>query len=584
MRIRPLRFLLIIASLAATNGCSVRVAEDVPVEMRDGINLLTDVYLPPGRGPFPVIMTRLPYGTRTASMYQPAIGLFFADNGFAFIAQNVRGRHGSEGEFTAYTDDHEIDDAYDTIDWIVAQEWSNGIVGVMGESNYGFTAFEAAASGHPAIKALSTANITLARETQVFDGAYPLQGSGLWRLRMDDAEHGGYQDTDQIDLFHLPLITMGESRGLRDVLFRDHIEGYLDDPGTRRAIALEKYEKIRVPGLHFGGWYDPFTRGSIAIWEGVKLYSGDPDASDRQWLVMGPWDHDTLSMHLSGTTVPTSIGRRDIGNKAISTYGDVLLEFFAYFLKRKDNGFIDLPRVQYFNIGDNDWRYSEQWPPQASRRRSLFLHSQGHATSRDDGLLDFVPPGEEPADAYTYDPMNPVTITTNPEIRTRAAGLTDRSTLPDRDDVLSFETGALLNDMDVTGPISVEIYASSTATDTDFTAALVDVYPDGYSLLIQEGILRASFRDKDAVPSSIVPGEIYTFTIDLWATSYTVPAGHRLRVEISSSNFPRFARNLNNGAAFGMSDTIETAEQTIYHNRDYRSRLVLPVITQQPSP
>ncbi len=579
MKALGIRYLLIALTFAAMNGCSVRVAEDVPVEMRDGIKLVTDVYLPPGRGPFPVIMTRLPYGTKTDNAYQPAIGHFFAENGFAYIAQNVRGRFGSEGTFTAYTDDHEIRDAYDTVDWIVSQEWSNGIVGVMGESNYGFTALSAAASGHSAIKAISAANITLAREKQVLDGAYPLQASRLWTLDMDDAENGEYQDTDQIDLYHLPLITMGEAYGLGDVLWRERINGYLDESSAKRAKALEDYEKIRVPVLHFGGWYDTFTRGSIAIWEGVKLYSGDADASDRQWLIMGPWDHASMSMHLSGATVPTNIGRRDVGTQAISTYGDTLLEFFTYFLKRENNGFIDLPRVQYFNLGENDWRYSEQWPPKGSRLRSLFLHSEGNAGSADGGLLDFVPPREEPADSYAYDPRDPVTIIKDTDVWSRAAALPDRAELLGRDDVLTYETGALLNDMDITGPISVEIYASSSVTDTDFTAALVDVYPDGYSLLIQEGILRASFRDKDAEPSPIEPGEIYTFTIDLWATSYTLPAGHKLRVEISSSNFPRFARNLNNGETFGISDQIKIAEQTIYHSSNYPSRLVLPVMT-----
>ena len=434
---------------------------------------------------------------------------------------------------------------------------------------------------HSAIKAISAANITLAREKQVLDGTYPVQASGLWTLDMDDAENGKYQATDQIDLYHLPLITMGEAYGLRDVLWRERVDGDLDESAAKREKALQDYEKIKVPVLHFGGWYDTFTRGSIAIWEGVKLYSGDADASDNQWLVMGPWDHEATTMHFSGAEVPTTLGRRELGSEAVTTYGDSLLEFFTYFLKREDNGFIDLPRVQYFNIGENDWRYSEQWPPRESRLRSLFFHSDGNAVAADDGALDFVPPGSEPADSYTYDPRNPLTIIANTDIWRRAALQPDRAELITRDDVLTFETGALLNDMDITGPIAVDIYASSSATDTDFTAALVDVYPDGYSLLIQEGILRASFRDKDAEPSPIVPGEIYSFTIDLWATSYTVPAGHKLRVEISSSNFPRFTRNLNNGETFGMSDRIEIAEQTIYHNSRYPSRLVLPIMVHE---
>lgn len=576
----PLTRLLVIAlALAVLNGCGVRVSEDVQVEMRDGINLLSDVYLPPRGGPFPVILSRTPYGTRSDLAFQPVLGHFFAENGIAYVTQNVRGRFGSEGTFNAYIDGHEISDAYDAVDWIVSQEWSNGIVGVMGESYGAYTAIAAVASGHPAIKAVSSANISVGDEKRVLDGAYPLQSSGLWTLKMDDAENGHYQDTGQIDLYHLPLITMGEAHDLHDMLWRNRVTGFLEGSAARRARVLEVYDMLRVPAVHFGGWYDIFTRGTIATWEGVKLYGGDADASEMQWLVMGPWDHKSMSAQFSVPEPPTTIGNRDIGVEAVSTYRDTLLEFFTYFLKREDNGFIDLPRVQYFNIGENDWRYSEQWPPKESRLRSLFFHSEGSAGLADDGLLDFVPPKDEPADSYTYDPGNPVSITENTNIWSRAAELPDRASLRGREDVLTYETGPLLNALEVTGPIAVEIYASSTATDTDITAALVDVYPDGYSLLIQEGILRASFRDKDTGPSPIEPGEVYPFTIDLWATSYTVPAGHKIRLEVSSSNFPRFARNLNNGEPFGMSDKIEVAEQIIYHSDRYPSRLVLPIVS-----
>lgn len=574
-----MRFIVVALLFAALCACGVRVAEDVSVELRDGANLLTDIYLPPRGGPFPVILSRTPYGTKTKLAFQPALGNFFAKNGIGYVAQNVRGRFGSDGAFNAYFDGHEIPDAYDTVDWIVSQEWSNGIVGVMGESYGAYTALAAVASGHSAIKALSSANISVAGETRVLDGVYSLQGSGLWTLQVDDAEHGQFQDTRFVDLKHLPLITMGEAHGLRDVLWRERVTGFLEGSAAGRERALDAYEKIQVPALHFGGWYDIFTRGTIATWEGIKLYGGDADASEMQWLVLGPWDHQSHAARFSVPEPRTSIGRRDVGSQAVSTYRDSLLEFFTYFLKREDNGFIDLPRVQYYNIGDNDWRYDEQWPPRDSRLRSLFFHSEGNAVSADDGFLDFVPPRNEPVDSYTYDPNDPVTISGGTNIWSRAADLPDRAGLLKRNDVLSYETGALLNDMDISGPVSVEIYASSSAVDTDFTAALVDVYPDGYSLLIAEGMLRASFRDKDAEPTPIEPGEIYTFRIDLWATSYTVPAGHKLRVEISSSNFPRFARNLNNGEPFGMSDRVEIAEQTIYHSSQYPSRLVLPAIT-----
>lgn len=551
-------------------SAEIRVLLDNRVEMRDGVALLTDVYLPPGEGPFPIVLSRVPYGTRSDYIFQPAVGEFFATRGYAYVTQNVRGRFGSEGEFTAYTTENEIADAYDTIDWIVAQEWSDGNVGVMGESYYGYTTLMAAVSGHPAIKAISPANITLAREKQTRDGAFPLQASGLWTLDMDDAEHGEYQDTSSIDLMHLPLITMGAVNELRDVLWRERVAGYSRDPRENTKAAIDYYKKIRVPALHFGGWYDSFTRGTIALWNGVRSYSENPAARTMQWIVLGPWDHDSMSGHLSGEMPPTNIGRREVGDAALTTYGETLLSFFDHFLKGNDNGFEKRPTVHYFNIGENRWRDAASWPPASSRMQSYFLRANG-------GLSSDVP-GEEGADTYRYDPSNPVTITADTNVWGRAASLPDRRNLPARADVLTYETATLGEDLDITGPVSVELFAASSAKDTDFTAALVDVYPDGYSLLIQEGILRASFRDRDALPSSIVPGQIYRFDIDLWATSYTLPAGHKLRLEISSSNFPRFSRNLNNGEPFGTSDRVEVAEQVVHHSPQYPSRIILPVI------
>ena len=535
------------------------------VEMRDGVRLLTDVYLPDGEGPFPVILCRVPYGTRSEYVFQYKVGRYFADRGFAYIAQNVRGRFGSEGDFNAYVDGHEVPDAYDTIDWIVEQSWSNGNIGVMGESYYGYTTLAAAASGHPAIKAISPANITIIREKQTLDGAYPIQASGMWSLDMDDAEHGEYQDTSAVDITSLPLIGWGESAGIRDVLWRQRVTDYLVDPQGRIEEAYAQLGEINVPGLYFGGWYDSFTRGSIDMWN--RALQGKRGA--EQWLVMGPWDHDSMSGGVSGYEPENRVGKIDIGDAAAMTYYELLTEFFANYLKQEENNFEERLRVLYFNIGDNGWRQSDAWPEKRTRFQSLYLS---------DGALDDAVPEAASAASYRYDPRDPVTITADTNVWSRAAGLPDRSALLERDDVLTYESDVLGSDLDISGPITVQLYASSSAVDTDFTAALVDVFPDGYSLLIQEGILRASYRDKTAPPSPIEAGTVYRLEIDLWATSFTVPAGHRLRVEISSSNFPRFARNLNTGEPFGMSDRIEVAEQTVYHSREYPSRLVLPVI------
>ena len=440
----------------------------------------------------------------------------------------------------------------------------------MGESYYGYTSLMAAISGHSAVKAISPANITLAREKQSLDGVFPIQASGLWTLDMDDSVNGEYQNTEDIDLYHLPLITMGERYGLRDIIWKDRVLGYSENPNALKKSAIEEYKKIQVPALYFGGWYDTFTRGSIAIWKGVKQYSQNSDVMDKQWLVMGPWDHDSMSVHIAGIEPSTKIGRRDFGKKAVSIYGETLTEFFDYFLKGVDNNFIEHDRVLYFNIGDNDWRYSQDWPPKSSKIQSYFLNHNNQ--------LSLNMPQKDSISSYNYDPNDPVTITKDSNIWSRSAGLKDRRNLPKRKDVLIFETEDLMTDIEITGPIGLELFASSSASDTDFTAALVDVYPDGYSLLIQEGILRASYRDKEAEPSQLVSGTVYQFNIDLWASSYTVPSGHKLRLEISSSNFPRFARNLNNGEPFGMSDRIEVAKQTIYHSVQFPSRLLLPVM------
>jgi len=563
---------IIIAVLNLTSCSNPKTMLNIPIEMRDGVILYADIYVPSGEGTFPVILSRVPYGTQSDYILQPAYGKYFSDRGYVYVSQNVRGRFGSEGLFTAYVEGQEIPDAYDTIDWTVNQDWSNGNVGVMGESYYGYTSLMAAVSGHPAVKAISPANITLAREKQSLDGVFPIQASGLWTLNMDDAINGEYQETDSLDLYHLPMITLGSVNGMRDNLWVERVEGYAKDPSELKQHAIEEYKKIQVPALHFGGWYDTFTRGSIAVWNGIKSYSEKVSVRDKQWLVIGPWDHDSMSVNIADITPATTIGKRDFGAKAISTYGETVTEFFDYFLKGHDNGFIDNDRVRYFNIGEDDWRDSKEWPPISSEIKSYYL-SAGEQLSTD-------MPGVDSVGTYSYDPNNPITITEGTNIWSRSAVMKDRRDLAAREDVLIFETETLQEDLEITGDISLELFASSSAIDTDFTAAIVDVYPDGYSLLIQEGILRASHRNKNENPSHINPDKIYKFNVDLWSTSYIIPAGHKLRLEISSSNFPRFARNLNNGEPFGMSDKLMIAEQAIYYGEQYPSRLLLPVMNK----
>ena len=288
-------------------------------------------------------------------------------------------------------------------------------------------------------------------------------------------------------------------------------------------------------------------------------------------MLIAPTDHEITPAETH------RIGRIDIGKEAW-TY-DRLQRFFDYWLKGADNGFDRTPRVEIFTIGDNKWRYKEEWPPARVKYTRYYFHSGGGAnTLHGDGLLNREEPGDEPTDSYVYDPNNPVTISLEMQLWSLAQTLKDRASVEQRADVLVYTAPNLEKDLEITGPITVTLFAATSARDTDFTAALIDVFPDGYTHMIQEGIVRARYRNSDSEASLIEPGKIYEYTIDLWATSYVIKQGHRIRVEISSSNFNRWDRNPNTGHEFGMDADTVKATQTIYHDRQHPSHITLPVI------
>jgi len=304
----------------------------------------------------------------------------------------------------------------------------------------------------------------------------------------------------------------------------------------------------------------------------VKENSDSMEARKNQWLLIAPTDHELTPAETH------RIGRIDIGKEAW-TY-DRLQHFFDYWLKGADNGFNRTPRVEIFTIGDNKWRYEDEWPPARVQYTRYYFHSGGSAnTLHGDGLLNTRKPGDEPTDSYVYDPDKPITISLgHKELWSLAQTLKDRSSVEQRADVLVYTTPNLKKELEITGPITVTLSAASSARDTDFTAALVDVFPDGYTHIIQEGIVRARYRSSDSEASLIEPGKIYEYTIDLWATSYVVKQGHRIRVEISSSNFNRWDRNPNTGNEFGMDAETVKATQTIYHDRQHPSYITLLII------
>jgi putative CocE/NonD family hydrolase len=547
----------------------VVIDKDVPITMRDGVRLYANVYRPQADGRFPVIVIRLPYGKDEYYCTMPAIGEFWAKRGYAAVIQDVRGKFTSEGSFDPFV--NEVADGYDTIDWAAKQPWSDGNAGVMGESYYGYTTWAAAVSQHPSLKCIAPANINMDVYSSAFrQGAFDLQLMGDWAIGMDART---YQNALRLDHWHLPLIAMDDAAGIPSYNYKRMVTNPYGGGPWDRINLNDWYEQISIPILHLGGWNDVFLNGTIHDWQEIRSVRAALPAAAPQWLVLGPWDHE------STTDETHRIGQLEIGEKSATTQWDVRQAFFDWCLKGIETELVAGPKVQIFVVGDNDWRFENEWPLARTQYTDYYLHSSGAAnTVQGDGSLSPIPPGDESPDQYSYDPQDPVQYATGVDYWSLAKEMQDRAAVEERDDVLVYTTDALSEDVEITGPISATLYASSSAPDTDFTAALVDVSPDGSTHLIQEGIIRASFRDGVELWSPIEPGKVYQYVLDLWATSYVVKAGHRIRVEVSSSNFDRYDRNPNTGNDFGLSAEAVPATQTIYHSAEYPSRITLPVI------
>jgi hypothetical protein len=287
--------------------------------------------------------------------------------------------------------------------------------------------------------------------------------------------------------------------------------------------------------------------------------------------LIGPIDHEWT------TEYTHKIGKMNIGEKGLEY--DILQQFFDYWLKGVDNSFPKTPRVKIFVIGDNEWRYENEWPLARTKYTKYYFHSNGSAnTLNGDGVLDTNKPKDEPSDSYVYDPNDPIAISLETYLWELAKYLKDRTSAEKRADMLVYTTSELEEDLEITGPITVTLYATSSAKDTDFTATLVDVFPTGYAHMIQEGIVRARYRNSDRETSLIEPNKMYEYNIDLWATSHVVKKGHKIRVEISSSNFNRYDRNPNTGNNFGTDAETVKATQTVYHDTKHPSHITLPII------
>jgi len=558
----------------------ITIDTNVPVTMRDGVTLAADIFRPGARGRYPVLLQRTAYNKAASfNMLDP---LRAVREGYVVVIQDCRGRYASQGEFTPFVD--EIADGFDTVEWCAAQPWSNGRTGMYGMSYVGATQWLAAIAAPPHLTAIFPA-MTAAdyHDGWIYQGgALSLAFTAAWTAQFlaipqlarlglsgDDFREQQGRMMQMIErlrrtLSHLPLrdLPMLSRPGLAPY-FREWIDHPDFDDAWRCVSIAEHHDRVSVPAFNLGGWYDLFAAGPPRNFAGVCGRGATPVARTGQRLLVGPWTHNSPSI--------AQVGEMNFGWGATLNADDLQLRWFEYWLKEVDNGLMEEAPVRLYVMGEG-WRDEQEWPLARTDYVPFFIHSGGRAQSLDgDGRLSRDAPGTEPPDVFLSNPANPV-----PTVG--GGGIADQRPAERRTDVLVYTSPPLTEPLEVTGPVRVMLYASSSALDTDFTGKLVDVAPNGYARNLCDGILRARYRDSFSAPALLEPGCPYAFEIDLLQTSNVFPAGHQIRLEIAGSNFPRFDRNPNTGEPAGSACAGQPAVQTIYHDVNHPTHVLLPVI------
>ncbi|WP_380163049.1 CocE/NonD family hydrolase [Kroppenstedtia sanguinis] len=579
---------------------NVILEKNVPCILRDQIVLYADIYRPDQPGTFPVLLTRLPY-----SKDLPMFSHRYLDpnrlvgEGYVVIIQDVRGRYQSEGEFHPFQG--EAEDGYDTVEWAASLPYASGKVGMFGLSYYGFTQLMAATERPPHLGAIFPAmTLNDLRKGVLFhQGAYEL---GLWETwivesMLPDLIKRKYGDTpaytqamtrmaqnyNRIEGWdrHAPLDAwpLVEELGVEE-FFPELLKHHVEDDFWEKTCIQGKYGQIRVPAYHVGGWYDCLLGPTLENFRELQAKGGGL-AKHHQKLLIGPWGHGDFS---------SVVGERSFGIQAsgdgIDLQEDLTqlhLRWFDYWLKGIETQVMEEPPVKIFVMGINQWRNEKEWPLARTQYVPYYFHSAGNARTRQgDGGLSTEKPGDEPWDGFIYDPRNPVPTQGGATLYAgvNTMGPRDQREIEEREDVLVYTSEPLTEPLEVTGDVQVILWAATDAKDTDFTAKLVDVMPDGRAYNLTDGILRACYRD-GVQPAADLNGEVVEYSIDLWATSNVFLPDHRIRIEISSSNFPRFDPNPNTGKTLKESKEIRKAEQRIYHSANAPSHVLLPVIPVQ---
>lgn len=562
---------------------SAQSCQEYDIPMRDGVKLYTRVFLPDpdiwGPGPYPTIVVTTPYGVGGyggRGKCSAALPNLQASNGYAYVYQDTRGRYLSEGVWTRVNDGQ---DGYDTIQWVAKQPWCNGKIGMGGLSAMGITTYMTAGERPPQLVAIAP-SIASANSIQNFSfegGALEYETTLAWRA--SNVYNGLSQS--HYDSLGLTPEELAAAKTEMAMVYAD-VMGNLPNPlvspswmrlplynfpGISKLLPqwndvllhpssldplyapFNVQDKIKVPGLHMGGWYDMFSRGTLEAYKKIDKKVG------QQKLVMTNLTHLQFAY-----TFP---------------YWSYYFKWFDYWLKGIDNGIMDEPPIYYYRMGVNKWAYADAWPLPDVEEKIYYLHSDGSLSPKH-------PQTKEAPLSYNYDPKNPL-LTLGGRNLYYSSGPADQSPMepPNRDDVLVYTSEVLKNDVEISGNVKVILHASSNCRDTDFVAKLIDVYPDGKKILVLDGVIRARYRDSLKKEKLLHPGQVYEFVIDLGDTSQVFKAGHRIQIDISSSNFPRRDRNTNTGHALYVIDTADDAliaTNTIYHDKLRPSFVVLPVV------
>ena len=571
---------------------NVIIERDIEVPMRDGTILRADVWRPDADGKFPVLIERTPYDKGGSSESNLGAGEFYASHGYVVVIQDVRGRFASDGEFYPFRDDGdgEKQDGYDTVEWAAEQWWSNGKIGTIGGSYSGATQYRMLSTQPPHL----IAQFARQSSADYYDewvyrgGAFEHGFNTMWTLKhtaTNARKLAPYGTEDEVDarvnlasddylkwLENLPISPLPPVDDLHD-WYVDWLNHPNHDEFWEEFSNARSHDRVNVPVHHFGSWYDCFLAGTLRNYSGMREKAATAEARAGQRMTIGPWVHNP------GPADMREAGEVDFGEQAILGWFETRLRWFDHWLKGIDNGVDSDKPVKLFTMGINEWREFDEWPPEAATNTPFYLSegNSGSVNSLNDGVLSAKKPElfGEVFDEYESDPDNP--------IRSFGGGhLGDDNGPRDQrgyeDGVLTYTTEVLDQPLDVTGPVKAIVYASSSALDTDWVVRVTDVHPDGTSMLICDGILRARFHESFENPTTLVPHMPTKFEVDLWATSHVFKAGHRLRVAVTSGGFPRWDRNWQTGKNNALETSGIKAQNRIFRDSVRPSHVLLPLL------